>query len=70
MPDPILDAKAELEWALRALRALRDLVQEAGRSDDHFDLVRPMELAELLDMVTRRIEGPALLLAGAEPIGR
>ena len=60
-PDP----RDEVEWSIRALRGLRDLVQEAARADDRFDLVQPLELAELLDMVTRRLEPAALQLARA-----
>lgn len=65
-PDP----RDEIEWGLRALRALRDLVQEAGRADDRFDLVRPFELGELLDMVTRRLDPAAERLRDYVPRGQ
>ncbi len=60
-----LDRYDEIAWAARALRAVADLVQEASRAGDGFELVGPLELGELLEMVTLRFE--AMVEINASP---
>lgn len=57
MPDmERINAEDELRWGLLALSGLRDLVLEAGQAKRHgYELVTPLALGELFDMVESRI---------------
>lgn len=63
MPDTrLLDLYDELDGAVTALAAIRDLVVDA--SGKQFAVTRPAELSELLDMVEQRLRrGVERLLA-------
>jgi hypothetical protein len=62
-----LDPRDEIVYAAIALDGIRHLVSDVGVDKPQFDLTGPRELAELLDMVHKRISGAADKLQGYVP---
>lgn len=54
-----LDPRDEIIYATIALDGIKHLVSDVGADKLQFELTGPRELAELLDMVHKRISGAA-----------
>lgn len=71
MPRPVLppsdDPRDVLAQGSSALRAIADLVGDAGRADRQFSAVGPQELYDLLDLTVRHVERASDELQGYVP---
>jgi hypothetical protein len=61
------DPRDELAYAVNALAGIRDLVGDIGSERTQFHMVGPRELAELLRMVSDRLEPAVEKLQGYVP---